>query len=216
MPSNSECNLNNVRVLGTIQIAANATISARKTVVIGNVQAENAQQVNVLENSRIGGSVQIKQGGGVLISDSTIDSDVQFESNSGAFQALRNIVSGNVQVFQNSGEIEIIQNTIDGNLQCKENVPAPTGGANTVQGSKEDQCSQLEMTVSKETENKCNASQPTFGADGHLHIPRLNILTQDGDIKYWATLQYVPTLSSGNKLVFELRDLVTDAGTCNQ
>jgi len=216
VPSNSECNLNNMRVLGTIQAATNATITTRKTVVIGNLQAENARQVNVLENSRIGGSVQIKQGGGAIISDSMIDSDIQFESNSGSFQALRNIVSGNVQVFQNIGEIEIIQNTIDGNLQCKENAPAPTGGANTVQGSKEDQCSQLEMTASRETDNKCNASQPTFGTDGHLHIPRLNILTQGGDTKYWATLQYVPSLSSGNKLVFELSDLVTDAGTCNQ
>jgi hypothetical protein len=34
-------------------------------------------------------------------------------------------------------------NFIDGNLQCKENVPAPTGGANVVQGNKEDQCARL-------------------------------------------------------------------------
>lgn len=216
VPSNSECDLSNVRVMGTIQIAINATITTRNIVVIGNVQAENARQVNILENSRIGGSVQVKQGGGAIISDSTVDSDVQFESNSGFFQASRNFVGGNVQVFQNSGGVEIIQNTIDGNLQCKENVPMPTGGANTVRGSKEDQCSQLEMTPSKETENKCNSSQPTFGTDGHLHIPRLNVLTQGDDTQYWATLQYVPSLSSGNKLVFELRDLNTNTGPCNQ
>lgn len=216
VPSNSECDLSNVRVMGTIQIAINATITSRNIVVIGNVQAENARQINILENSRIGGSVQINQGGGAIISDSTIDSDIQFESNSDFFQAQRNIVGGNVQIFQNNGGVEISQNKIDGNLQCKENAPAPTGGANTVRGSKEDQCSQLEMVASKETENKCNSSQPTFGTDGHLHIPRLNVLTQGDDTKYWATLQYVPSLSSGNKLVFELRDPVTNTGSCNQ
>ena len=34
-------------------------------------------------------------------------------------------------------------NTVDGNLQCEDNNPAPTGGGNTVEGDKEDQCSGL-------------------------------------------------------------------------
>jgi hypothetical protein len=34
-------------------------------------------------------------------------------------------------------------NVIGGNLQCKENVPAPVGGGNIVDGSKEDQCARL-------------------------------------------------------------------------
>jgi hypothetical protein len=46
-------------------------------------------------------------------------------------------------MFSNGGDIVIARNRIDGNLQCKSNTPAPTGGANTVGGNKEDQCAQL-------------------------------------------------------------------------
>jgi hypothetical protein len=48
-----------------------------------------------------------------------------------------------VQAFSNSGGVVIRSNHIDGNLQCKENNPAPTGGGNTVEGNKEDQCRRL-------------------------------------------------------------------------
>src|SRR5690606_33904180 len=106
-------------------------------------QAENASQVNILNGSRIGGSVQVKQGGGANVSDSFIDSDIQYDSNISLLQVLRSTVGGNVQVVQNTGGVEIEGNTIDGNLQCKENTPAPVGGGNIVQGSKEDQCRQL-------------------------------------------------------------------------
>lgn len=214
IPGNSECNLENTRIMGTIQIASNATMTARGILVIGNIQAENALQVNILENSRIGGSVQIKQGGDAIISDSIINNDIQFESNSELFQALRNIVGGNMQVIQNNGGAEIQQNIVDGNLQCKENAPVPTGGANTVYGTKEDQCSQLAGL--NETENKCNLSRPTFRNTGRLHIPRLNVLTQNGVTDYWATLYYVPELSSHNNFVFELRDSTIDLGQCDQ
>ena len=45
--------------------------------------------------------------------------------------------------MKNTGGVAIGQNTVNGNLQCKENAPAPTGGRNVVQGSKEDQCASL-------------------------------------------------------------------------
>jgi hypothetical protein len=48
-----------------------------------------------------------------------------------------------VQAFQNDGGVLVRGNVIDGNLQCKGNRPAPTGGNNKVEGSKEDQCSSL-------------------------------------------------------------------------
>ena len=111
--------------------------------MIGNVQAENARRVEVLDTSRVVGSVQIVQGGSAVVSDSRIDSDILYDSNNRPLAVLRNRVGGNVQVFQNTGGVSIRRNLIDGNLQCKENVPAPTGGNNTVQGNKEDQCRRL-------------------------------------------------------------------------
>lgn len=214
VPSNSECVLNGTRIMGTIQVAANAVLTARRIVVIGNVQAENARQVNILDNSRIGGSVQIKQGGGAIISDSIIESDIQFESNGQPFKALRNDIGGSVQVFQNSGSVEIQYNTIDGNLQCKENAPAPTGGANRVAGNKEDQCARL--TGLNAAQENCIQSHPTFGTDARLHIPRLSVVTQDGVVvDYWANLHYVPALSTNGNLVFELREPASNLGQCN-
>jgi hypothetical protein len=111
--------------------------------VIGNVQGENARSVNVTDGSEIGGSVQVKQGGAARVLDSFITQDLQYDANRSMLEASRNRVGGSIQVFQNTGGVRIASNRVNGNLQCKENRPAPTGGGNIVQGSKEDQCARL-------------------------------------------------------------------------
>ena len=81
--------------------------------------------LRLAENSRVEGSVQLKNGqiaGLARIISSRINGDLQFESND-AWMVARN-------------------NTIGANLQCKENNPPPTGGGNTA-GDKEDQCAAL-------------------------------------------------------------------------
>ncbi len=143
VPQNATCKLLGTRVKGNIVVKRNATLIADSVVVVGNVQAENALLVEVIDNSRVGGSVQVKQGDSAKVADSKVDADIQFESNDGPLSILRNTVGGNVQVFQNSGGVTIRRNVIDGNLQCKENKPAPQGGKNVVQGNKEDQCAKL-------------------------------------------------------------------------
>jgi hypothetical protein len=124
-------------------VGSHATLNARKIIVIGNVQAENANFVRVLEGSRVGGSVQVKQGGGATVSDSRVDSDIQYTQNTAQLLVLRNRVGGNVQVVSNIGGVSIRRNVIDGNLQCKQNSPRPIGGGNVVKGSKENQCARL-------------------------------------------------------------------------
>ncbi|MGH9334009.1 MAG: hypothetical protein ACRD21_09685, partial [Vicinamibacteria bacterium] len=104
---------------------------------------ENARLVVVAEGSRVGGSVQVVQGGGATVSDSNVNGDILYDDNRNTLRVLRNDVGGNVQVFQNTGGVEIRRNVIDGNLQCKENQPRPVGGRNVVGGNKEDQCSRL-------------------------------------------------------------------------
>ena len=143
VPQDATCKLLGTRVKGTITVQARGTLLAADVVVIGNIQAENARTVEVLDTSRVVGSVQIVQGGAAVVSDSRIDSDILYDSNDKPLAVLRTRVGGNVQVFQNTGGVAIRRNLIDGNLQCKENVPAPTGGNNTVQGNKEDQCRRL-------------------------------------------------------------------------
>src|SRR5919106_130016 len=140
VPQGASCTLLGTKVKGTVKVEARATLRAEDIVVIGNVQAENARNVRVLEGSRVGGSVQVVQGGAATVADSRINGDILYDENNRALRILRNVVGGNVQVFQNTGGVEIRRNSIDGNLQCKANNPPPTGGRNIVQGNKEDQC----------------------------------------------------------------------------
>jgi hypothetical protein len=143
VPQGKTCTLNGTYVKGTIKVERNATLHAKGVRVIGNVQAENAKQVNVTGGSRVGGSVQVKQGGGANILGSRINGDIQFDANKTYLKANNNTVGGNIQVVSNTGGVQISKNTVNGNLQCKQNNPAPTGGGNIVKGSKEDQCRQL-------------------------------------------------------------------------
>ena len=143
VPQGASCTLLGTRVKGTVKVESLATLRAEDIVVIGNVQAENARNVQVLDWSRVGGSVQVVQGGAATVADSRINGDILYDENNRALRILRNQVGGNVQVFQNTGGVEIRRNFIDGNLQCKANNPPPIGGNNIVQGNKEDQCRRL-------------------------------------------------------------------------
>ena len=140
VPQGATCTLEGTRVQGTVKVEARATLRATGVRVIGNVQAENARLVVLRGGSRVGGSVQIVQGGGARIVRSNVNGDVLFDENARTLEARRNAIGGNLQAFQNTGGVEIRKNRIDGNLQCKENRPAPVRGGNFVQGSKEDQC----------------------------------------------------------------------------
>lgn len=143
VPQGEICILDGTRVEGTIKVEADATLLADQVRVVGNIQAENAAQVEVLSGSMVGGSIQIKQGGGAIIDSAVINSDLQFDDNRRNLIANKNTIGGNLQAFQNTGGLSITENTIDGNLQCKENFPEPTGGDNIVMGSMEDQCANL-------------------------------------------------------------------------
>lgn len=143
VPQSGTCIMEGTRVKGTISVQRSATLRASNVVVLGNVQAENARRVTVNRRSRIGGSIQIVQSGAAAINNVIVDGSIQLESNARPLAITNNTVGADVQAFQNTGVVEISDNVIDGNLQCKSNNPAPTGGGNTVQGNKEDQCSGL-------------------------------------------------------------------------
>ncbi len=140
VPDGAHCVLNRTRVKGNIRVGSRATLNAQGVNVTGNVRAENAQSVSVTRSSRVGGSVQIKQGGTAIVLHSTVRGDIQYDANRSPLRVNDNKVGGNVQVIGNSAHAEIFRNVIDGNLQCKENSPRPSGGGNRVRGNKEDQC----------------------------------------------------------------------------
>lgn len=127
VPDGATCSLQGTHADGSVYVGTGARLTATAATVIGNVQAEGAQDVTVRDTS-VGGSVQLVQGG-----SATVDG---------------NPVGGDVQLFSNNGALVVTDNTIDGNLQCKENATAPTGGGNVVQGNAEDQCAGLTGTPS--------------------------------------------------------------------
>jgi hypothetical protein len=143
VPQGASCTLNGTQAKGTVKVERSATLRANNVRVVGNVQGENARRVDVVGGSRVGGSVQVVQGGAATVADSFITQDILYDANASLVRALRSRVGGNVQAFQNRGGVQIANNVINGNLQCKENRPAPTGGGNRVGGNKEDQCARL-------------------------------------------------------------------------
>jgi hypothetical protein len=128
VPAGRSCTLVGTRVDGNVEVRRNATLVARGVRVGGNVQAENHQRVVVRPRTvnqatvrpRVGGNIQLVQGGGGLV--------------------LRSNVDGDIQLFGNRARFEVRGNRVGGNLQCKSNVPRPVGGNNVVEGNKEDQC----------------------------------------------------------------------------
>lgn len=151
VPQDATCELIRTYVKGTITVKRNAILIARGVRVVGNVQAENARNVIVTYRkssgftyrSRIGGSVQVKQGRAATVRASRIAGDIQYDANRRYLKANGNRVGGSIQVVGNSGGAEIFRNVVNGNLQCKENSPAPIGGGNIVGGNKEDQCARF-------------------------------------------------------------------------
>ena len=142
VPAGHTCTLRGTLVKGTITVGNEARLFADNVRVIGNIQSEGFRNVTV-EDSRVGGSVQVVQGRLADIRRTKVNADILFDDNRRWNIAKRNDVGGNIQAFQNTGGVEVRSNVIDGNLQCKENSPAPVAGGNRVGGNKEDQCRRL-------------------------------------------------------------------------
>lgn len=142
VPDGRSCSLNGTRIKGNIVVGTGSTLNAGGIRVDGNVQAEGHRAVYLNAGTVVGGSVQLKQGGVAQVLRTSIDSDLQLESNRGRITVEQNKVDGNVQVVQNTGGVIIRRNQIAQALQCKQNAPAPTGGGN-IAGDKEGQCARL-------------------------------------------------------------------------
>jgi len=141
------CSADNAKVDGNVKVESGGALTADHLQVGGSVQADGATSVN-LTYADVTGDVQLTGvTGASSVEDSVVGGSIQLDNNfpsrfPGSMNIDDNVVIGDVQAFNNTGDVDISDNTIDGNLQCKENDPAPTasGGGNTVGGNKEDQC----------------------------------------------------------------------------
>lgn len=84
----------------------------------------------------------VRQGATCDLMEVWVDGNVEVVGG-GAVTLIGITVNGNLISEDNDGAQLIEDNTIGGNLVCEDNEVSPTGGGNTVQGGKEDQCSDL-------------------------------------------------------------------------
>jgi hypothetical protein len=152
------CHLEGTRVKGNVHLYTGGSLIATDASINGNIQAENADFIDVL-NSRVGGDIQLDNMVGDLsrVDRSRIGGNIQLKENRSRLEVLDNTVIGDVQAFSNSGGVVIVDNTIDGNLQCKSNDPAPAGGGNRVGGNREDQCANLQPESTSSTSGQSRA-----------------------------------------------------------
>ena len=106
VPRNATCELNGTFVRGDVKVEANATLRANDVIVIDDIQADAAREVRVSNDSRIGGSVDVKNGGGAAIEDSRVGNNVHYDRNRAAVSLLRSDVDRNVQATRNTGGVE--------------------------------------------------------------------------------------------------------------
>lgn len=138
------CRLDGTTVKGNVHLYAGGSLIANEADIDGNIQAENADFIEVV-NSAIGGSIQLDNlvGDRSTMERNEIGGSIQLKENRSRLEVLDNAVGADIQAFSNSGGVVIADNVVDGNLQCKSNDPAPIGGNNRVSGNKEDQCAEL-------------------------------------------------------------------------
>ena len=108
----------------------------------GNVMLYQGAQA-VISNSSIDGNLESKgRFNSIVARDNRIDGNIQLEEGQ-TIQLNSNQVEGDIQLKKNTQKIVVSDNVIDGNLQCESNRIQPTGGNNRVEGNKEDQCRRL-------------------------------------------------------------------------
>lgn len=175
------CVLDGTTVRGNVHLYAGGSLTATNARIVGNIQAERADFVDVSGGS-IGGSVQLDNlvGDVSVVENAAIGGSVQLKSNRSRIEVAGNDVGADIQAFSNSGGVLILGNVVDGNLQCKENSPLPVGGNNRVHGNKEDQCANLQPDTagampapvaangasSLTTSTALESTTPTQGAGG--------------------------------------------------
>jgi MYXO-CTERM domain-containing protein len=139
------CRLEGTIVKGNVLLYAGGSLVARDGVIDGNIQAAQADFVDV-SRVTVKGSIQLDDlvGDLSMIRGTDVDGNIQLNGNRSVLEVVDNVVDGDVQGFSNTGGLLIADNVIRSNLQCKSNSPAPVGGNNQVFGNREDQCADLQ------------------------------------------------------------------------
>jgi hypothetical protein len=113
------CRLERTTVKGNVHLYAGGSLVARWARIIGSIQAENADFINVADTD-VNGDIQLDDLVGDLsrVERSTVGGSIQLKDNRSRLEVLTTDVVGDVQAFSNVGGVVIADNVIDGNRQC--------------------------------------------------------------------------------------------------
>lgn len=146
VPDGASCILQGTRVVGSVTVGAGATLQASALSVTGDVLAQGAAVVTLNNNSTVGGSVHLRQGGSATVDQVQVTGDLRLESNQSALAATRNRVSGNFRAVDNQAGLIVRNNSVDGALQCSGNLITPIADGNQA-ASLQEQCAALTLQL---------------------------------------------------------------------
>jgi len=146
VPAGAACSLLGTHVTGNVTVGAGATLQASGLTVNGNIQAQGAAVVTINNDSTVGGSIQLKDGGSATVDQVQIAGSLRLEAHQRALIATRNRVGGDLQAVSNLAGIVVRSNTVDGALQCQLNAFLPLADSNQA-ASLEEQCAELSARV---------------------------------------------------------------------
>jgi hypothetical protein len=132
---------------GNVKVQANAQFLASAGTTVGGTLHCTHCEVADVQGSTVKGSVQDKAvSEGAFIQNSEIGGNLQIQNGSDffgtGFHIATNTIAGSMTFSNNTGASDISNNHIQGSLKCKGNSPPPTGTGNTAQ-AKSGQCAAL-------------------------------------------------------------------------
>lgn len=116
VPPGHTCELVGTRIKGGIKVEDGATLHASGINVQGSLQAKKAADV-VVTNSAFAGGVQVEEGVAARLASSRVGSGVKFEKNTGTLVISNNTVNGNLQCKENSQAPTGGGNVVSGNKE---------------------------------------------------------------------------------------------------
>lgn len=147
VPSNAECVLEGVNVIGDIKVEKGGLVNINaESVVKGSVRGEGQRHLMIQGGSVIDGDVSAVEGSSAYIGGAEINGALTITENSGRVAVVSSTIGGDVRVDRNSFDAEPLKfngNTIGGQLLCEGNANGPAGSENAVDGEKSGQCTDL-------------------------------------------------------------------------
>ena len=205
------CTLNGTEVRGKVKLFVGGSLTARNAQIDGDLEGDRANFVDI-DRSRIAGKVKLEElvGDVSTIEQTEVEHDVELTANRTRLEILNNAFGGNVQATRNTGGVLISGNVIDDNLRCSSNSPAPTGGANSVDGRAEGQCANLRTVdpppapapTPTPTPTPTSPPPPPASSPPPATPPATDVTLDDGGAGAmgWLTVLLIPLLLARRRL----------------